>query len=58
MLHFTYIAHLGDFSQSDDAVVGVKPQAATTSTQVPYSSLFTIHATNQHYVIKYCSIIK
>jgi len=34
------------------------PQAATASTQVPYSSLFDTHATIQHYIMKYCSIIK
>jgi len=58
MLHSTYIAHLGDFSQSTYALVEVIPQAATASTQVPYSSLFTTHATIQHCIIKYRSIIK
>jgi len=51
-----YTAHLGDFSQSGDAIVAVI-QAATASTQVPYSSLFTTHATIQHYIIKYRSIV-
>jgi hypothetical protein len=34
------------------------PHAATASTQVRYSSLFDTHATIQHYIMKYCSIIK
>ena len=57
MLHSMYTAHLGDFSQSGDAIVAVITQAATASAQVPYSSLFTTHATIQHYIIKYRSIV-
>jgi hypothetical protein len=45
MLFFMYIAHLGDFSQSLDANAGVISQAATASTQMLSSSLFTTYTT-------------
>lgn len=53
-----YITHLGDFSQSDDANVGVMPQATAASTQGALQLIFITHATIQHYMIKYRSIIK
>jgi hypothetical protein len=58
MLRYVHIAHLGDISQSRDANAGVISQAATSSTHMLSSSLFTTRATIQHYIICYSSIVK